>query len=82
MKEITTIIREKLEIAFEEAGYDRSLAHVTISDRPDLCEYQCNGALAAAKTYKKNPFDIAEAVIEKIASDPMFAKAEAVRPGF
>ena len=82
MKEITTVIRERLETAFEEAGYDKSLAHVTISDRPDLCEYQCNGALAAAKTYKKNPFDIAEAVVERIASDPMFSKAEAVRPGF
>ena len=82
MQEITKEIRKVLEGAFEAAGYDASLAHVTISDRPDLCEYQCNGALAAAKQYKKNPFDIATAVVERIASDPMFAKAEAVRPGF
>ncbi len=82
MKEITAVIQSVLEDAFSDAGYDPALARVSISDRPDLCEYQCNGALAAAKTYKKNPFDIAEAVIERIASNPMFEKAEAVRPGF
>ena len=82
MREITAEIREVLEKAFTDVGYDKSLAHVSVSDRPDLCEYQCNGALAAAKTYKKNPFDIATAVVEAIADDPMFEKAEAVRPGF
>ncbi len=82
MKEITAEISEVLKKAFVEAGYDESLAHVSVSDRPDLCEYQCNGALSGAKTYKKNPFDIATAVVELIAADPMFEKAEAVRPGF
>ena len=49
MEQILDIITEKMQAAFEEAGYDRSYGRVTVSNRPDLCEYQCNGALAAAQ---------------------------------
>ena len=68
--------------AFTECGYDAKYAKVTLSNRPDLCEYQCNGAMAAAKEYKKAPFMIADEVVEKLAVNPMFAMAESVKPGF
>ena len=68
--------------AFTECGYDAKYAKVTLSNRPDLCEYQCNGAMAAAKEYKKAPFMIADEVVEKLAANPIFAMAESVKPGF
>ena len=68
--------------AFEQAGYDRALGKVTLSNRPDLCEYQCNGAMAGAKQYKKAPIMIAKDVAAKLADSTVFAKAEAVAPGF
>ena len=55
MKRIIDLIEEEIAGAFEKAGYDRSYARVTLSNRPDLCEYQCNGAMAGAKKYKKAP---------------------------
>ena len=81
MEKILDIITAKMQKAFEEAGYEASFGRVTVSNRPDLCEYQCNGALAAAKTYKCAPIQIAKAVAEKLdASD--FAMIDAVMPGF
>ncbi len=68
--------------AFKAAGYDEELARVTLSNRPDLCEYQCNGAMAGAKKYKKAPIMIANAVVEELADSKYFASAEAVNPGF
>ena len=62
MKKILDLISEEVVKAFEEAGYSADFAKVTLSNRPDLCEYQCNGALAAAKTYKKAPIMIANDV--------------------
>ena len=59
MKKIMDLIAEELAEAFEKAGYDRKYAKVTLSNRPDLCEYQCNGAMAGAKTYHKAPIMIA-----------------------
>ena len=82
MKKILDLITEKMVTAFEEAGYDAKYAKVTLSNRPDLCEYQCNGAMAAAKEYKKAPIMIANTVIEKLQDDAMFAMVEAVNPGF
>lgn len=64
MKKIFEFIQEELENAFEAAGYDRGLGKVTLSNRPDLCEYQCNGAMAGAKTYRKAPIMIANDVVE------------------
>ncbi len=68
--------------AFEAAGYESSLGRVTISNRPDLCEYQCNGAMAGAKQYKKAPIMIANEVAEKLADSKVFSEVTAVAPGF
>ena len=65
MKHLLNILTEQLSEAFEAAGYDRSFGTVRSSDRPDLCEYQCNGAMAAAKRYHKAPFIIADEVAGK-----------------
>ena len=81
MEKILDMISNKMQEAFVAAGYDASFGKVTVSNRPDLCEYQCNGALSAAKQYKCAPIQIANAVAEKLdASD--FSMIEAVMPGF
>ena len=81
MNKILDIITAKMQQAFADAGYDASFGRVTVSNRPDLCEYQCNGALAAAKQYKCAPIQIAKAVAEKLdAAD--FSMVDAVMPGF
>ena len=82
MKKIIDLIGEELANGFVQAGYDASYGKVTISNRPDLCEYQCNGALAGAKAYKKAPFMIAEDVAEKIMDRPCFEEVSVVKPGF
>ena len=71
-----------MEEAFLAAEYDASYAKVTLSNRPDLCEYQCNGAMAAAKAYHKAPIMIANDVVAKLQDSPCFEVAEAVNPGF
>ena len=81
MKKILDIITEKMQAAFVEAGYDASFGRVTVSNRPDLCEYQCNGALAAAKQYKCAPIAIANAVVSKLDAND-YSLVEAVMPGF
>ena len=81
MKKILDIITAKMQQAFVDAGYDASFGRVTVSNRPDLCEYQCNGALAAAKQYKCAPIMIAKAVAEKLDAGD-FAMIDAVMPGF
>ena len=68
--------------ALEANGYDGKYGKVTLSNRPDLCEYQCNGALAAAKEYKCAPYMISDKVAESLKGNPMFASAESVKPGF
>ncbi|MBO4837831.1 MAG: arginine--tRNA ligase [Lachnospiraceae bacterium] len=68
--------------AFAACGLDSSYGRVNVSNRPDLCEYQCNGAMAAAKAARRNPLEIAEAVAEKLKESGLFASVEAVRPGF
>ena len=81
MEKILDIITAKMRQAFVDAGYDASFGRVTVSNRPDLCEYQCNGALAAAKQYKCAPIMIANAVVSKLdAAD--YDMVEAVMPGF
>ncbi len=68
--------------AFEAAGYDPACGKVTVSNRPDLCQFQCNGAMAAAKTYRKAPIMIANDVVARLQDSDVFASAEAVMPGF
>jgi len=82
MKKIIELITEEMINAFAKAGYDTKYAKITVSNRPDLCEYQCNGAMAAAKEYKKAPIMIANDVIKALVSGKMFSMTEAVNPGF
>ena len=82
MKKILDLIGKELKTAFEAAGYDTSYAKAVLSNRPDLCEYQCNGAMAAAKAYHKKPIDIAQDVVAKAADSPVFSEITAVMPGF
>ena len=82
MKKILELIAEQFGPAFAACGYDMGYAKITLSNRPDLCEYQCNGAMAAAKAYKKKPIDIANEVTEKVKECPMFSEVNAVMPGF
>jgi len=76
------LLTEKLADAFEACGFERRFGKVTISNRPDLCEFQCNGAMAAAKQYKTAPINIANQVVEKLQASDTFAEIQAVMPGF
>ena len=82
MKKVIEILTEVFESAFKECGYDEKYAKVTLSNRPDLCEYQCNGAMAAAKAYKKAPIMIANEIVEKLSGNELFSEISAVMPGF
>ena len=82
MEKIISAITEKVTAAFQAAGYEERFGAVKVSDRPDLCQYQCNGAMSAAKQYHKAPILIANEIVEVLAEDPLFSQAEAVAPGF
>lgn len=82
MEKLLDLISKEMMSAFEAAGYARELGKVSPSNRPDLCEYQCNGAMAGAKQYHKAPIMIANDVAAKLADSSVFEKAEAVAPGF
>ena len=82
MKKLMEKMAEELSAAFEKAGYDPAYGKVTVSNRPDLCEYQCNGAMAGAKAYKKAPFMIADDVVAGLEGSEIFSMAEVVKPGF
>ncbi|HIT63041.1 MAG TPA: arginine--tRNA ligase [Candidatus Ventrimonas merdavium] len=94
MKKILDLITAEMKSAFTGCGYEESYAKVVLSNRPDLCEYQCNGAMAAAKAYKKKPIDIANEVVAALTErsrsqaaagqTPVFAEdgVQAVMPGF
>ena len=82
MKKFLELISEEMGKGFAEAGYEKELGRVTVSNRPDLCEYQCNGAMAGARKYHKAPLMIANDVAEKLADSSVFAEVSAVAPGF
>ena len=82
MDKFLTVLSNEVMDAFERAGYDRTYGKVGVSNRPDLCEFQCNGALAAAKAYHKAPFMIAEDVERELTDSALFVKVETVKPGF
>ncbi len=82
MEKLITVISEKVSAAFEQAGFDPAYGRVTVSNRPDLCEYQCNGALPAAKLYRRAPIQIANEVAAKLNEDPAFSEVQAAMPGF
>ena len=82
MKSLTGLITDTVSAAFEACGYDKELGKVTISNRPDLCEFQCNGAMAGAKKYHKAPFMIADEVVAALKDEQMFEDISVVKPGF
>ena len=82
MEKLLDLISKEVSAAFEAAGFDAGYGRVTVSNRPDLCQFQCNGALAAAKTYHRAPIQIANDVAAGLAASGSFAKVEAVLPGF
>lgn len=82
MESILEVLTKKFEAVFEKVSYDKSYTTVGVSNRPDLCEFQCNGAMSLAKLYKKKPLDIALDIVEKLKEDKAFSKLEAVPPGF
>ncbi len=82
MKTILEIIAEELKEAFTLKGYEEKYGMVTVSNRPDLCQYQCNGALAAAKQYKTAPIKIAEEIVDALNSSKPFKEITAIMPGF
>lgn len=82
MKTITQILTEIVSDAFEKCGYDRALGIVSISDRMDLCQFQCNGSFTAAKQFKKAPFIIADEIAAVLNKNPAFLKVEVAKPGF
>ena len=86
MRKILDVISEPLMEAFQEAGYDAALGKAVLSNRPDLCEYQCNGSMAGAKQYRKAPFVIAAEVEEKLKAradfGDVFEEVSVVKPGF
>ena len=82
MKKLIDLITEEVTKAFTDAGYDEKYGRVTLSNRPDLCEYQCNGAMAAAKEYKCAPFMISDKIALALKDNEMFSMVESVKPGF
>ena len=82
MKQLLEMISEEMGKAFASAGYDAALGKVTVSNRPDLCEYQCNGAMAGAKKYHKAPLMIAQDVAAALQENCVFSEVSAVAPGF
>ena len=82
MELLLDLVTKEMQKAFEDAGYEKELGRVSLSNRPDLCEYQCNGAMAGAKKYKVAPIEIANNVASKLAESHVFSEVNAVMPGF
>ena len=82
MEKLIDLISGQVSDAFQKAGFEASYGRVSLSGRPDLCEYQCNGSMPAAKQYHKAPIAIAEAVVAELQNNPSFSSVEAVKPGF
>ena len=75
-------LSESFGDAFAAAGVDRSAGLVVLSQRPELAQYQCNGALAAAKRAGRNPRELAQEVVDGLADRSPFASLEIAGPGF
>jgi len=82
MKDLRSGLSEAAGAAFAALGLAPELGRVTPSDRPDLADFQCNGALAAAKAQKRNPREIAAAVASALTGHPLVAAVEIAGPGF
>ena len=82
MKTVIEVLSDIFMKAFENAGFDADLGRVVVSARPDLCQYQVNGAMGAAKLYHKAPFMIANDVLAQVKENDIIEKVEVVNPGF
>ena len=82
LKKILELLSEEIQDCFEKAGYERELGKISVSNRPDLCEFQCNGAMAGAKKYKKAPIMIANEIVSMLQDSRTYSKVEVVPPGF
>jgi arginyl-tRNA synthetase len=82
MENLITQLSTLVEQKFESLGYDKGYGNVNVSNRPDLCQYQCNGGLRAAKVYKKAPLVIANEVVEALKEEEVFESVVAIAPGF
>ena len=82
MKTVIEKLSEVFMEAFEKSGYDAELGRVVISNRPDLCQYQCNGSMSAAKVYHKAPIMIANDVIANVPNNNIIENISVVNPGF
>ena len=82
MKKLIDLLAEEIKEAFVQCGYEERFGQINLSNRPDLCQYQCNGALMAAKQYKKAPLMIAQEIVAKLQDSDTFEKIEAAAPGF
>ena len=82
MRRLIDIISNEVSTVFERLSYDVSYGRATVSNRPDLCEFQCNGAMASAKEYHKAPIEIAKNVAEKLTGSSLISDIDAVPPGF
>ncbi|HEY4030580.1 MAG TPA: arginine--tRNA ligase [Caulobacteraceae bacterium] len=82
MSDLKSVLGEAVGAAFAAGGMSKELGRVTVSDRPDLADFQSNGALAAAKAAGRNPREIAAEVVERLKTDPSLASIEIAGPGF
>ena len=82
MEKLIDIIEAQMREGFQRAGYEEQYAKVMLSSRPDLCEYQCNGAMPLAKQHKKAPLVIANEIVEHLLESDKLENVEAIPPGF
>ncbi len=82
MLSIIETLNEIFTKAFQDAGYDKELGRVVISNRPDLCQFQINGAMGGAKLYRKAPLQIANDVLSHIPNNSIIDSITVVPPGF
>lgn len=81
-QDLAGLLSDAAGAAFVALGLDAQLGAVRRSDRPDLADFQCNGAMAAAKKLGKNPRDIATAVVDALKASPLVASSDVAGPGF
>ncbi len=82
MEQLQICISKEVEKAFTDCGYQAEYGKVAWSNRPDLCQFQCNGALVAGKVYKQAPLQIAEEIASKLKKSSLYKSIVCVMPGF
>ncbi|MEM9898923.1 MAG: arginine--tRNA ligase, partial [Pseudomonadota bacterium] len=82
MKTIQEALNPLLEEAFDACGFDPKVGIARAADRPDLADFQCNGALALGKALKRNPREVAAEVAERLEAVDAFESVSIAGPGF